>query len=214
MKKILFSIFVLIIQSVAQEYNIDVTHSSVSFSIKHLSVADTIGVFQDFEGQLIFDDGKIKKLYGSVKIPSINTFNQARDEDLQHNDFFASKIATLESISFQQNILTAKLTINNISKEVKFHTTITGPILNPSLKINKKTTTNPLVDKDISNNPLITVKENDNFDCGCYVAYGDNVMGIELQGQINRFDFNIATNTPKELLSENIKIKIILEASR
>lgn len=212
MKKILCSIFLFIAQAIAQEYIIDKTHSSVSFSIKHLGVADTIGVFEDFDGQLVFNNG-IKKLYGSVKIPSINTFNPARDEDLQHNDFFLSKVATLESISFKHNILTAKLTINNISKEVEFHTNIIGPVINPSLK-KKDNMANPLMPSNISNNPLMNTDSSDNSDCGCYMSYGDNIIGIELQGRINRYDFNIATHTPKELLGEHVNIKIILEASR
>ena len=62
------------------EYIIDTSHSSVAFAITHLSVADTIGIFEDFEGRLFLDDKKNITLVGSVKIPSINTFNNARDQ--------------------------------------------------------------------------------------------------------------------------------------
>lgn len=226
------------------EYVIDRLHSSVSFGIKHLSVADTIGIFEDFEGTLFFEKGEIKKLQGLVLIKSINTFNAARDSDLQDSKFFSQDTAVLESISFKENILRSRLTINNITREVLFTTHITGPIRNPSLDKPKDTPQdvlhNPLLNKRLNNqmtqfhdmqdraserviqsdspinNPLahpMMIDKKDS-DCGCYVSYGDNVLGIELFGKINRFDFNIANDTPKEWLGDTVWIKIILEASR
>lgn len=199
----------------AQEYVIDDTHSSVSFGIKHLSVADTIGHFQEFNGKLYIDNNEIKKLQGSVVISSITTFNNARDEELLTKGFFRTKEATLQSISFKNNILKTRLTINNISKEVDFKVKITGPIRNPSLDLKEKNVnTNPLLSQP-ANIPFKSqhLSTNDNIDCGCYVSYGDNVIGVELTGSINRFDFDIANTTPKELLGQNVYIKIILEAS-
>lgn len=215
MKKLFtFMLFCVILQ--AKEYVIDETHSSVSFSVKHLSVADTIGHFQEFSGTLDIENNAIKNLQGQVEIKSINTYNAARDEELLSTDFFHTKKAFLQSISYKNNILHTKLTINNITKEVAFKVKITGPIRNPSLSLKEKSTnTNPFTlqttDMPLQNPHL---KTNDSStDCGCYVSYGDNVIGVELHGKINRFDFNIATTTPKELLGEYVNIKIILEGS-
>ncbi len=202
--------------SYAKEYMIDISHSSVSFSIKHLSVADTIGVFQDFDGKLFIDNNKIIKLVGNVNISSINTYNEARDKDLKIKDFFSTQVAKFESSHFQNNILYGRLTINNITKNIAFKVNITGPIKNPSLDIQtKQEQINPFKQINIPNNPLQNPQlvKNDDLDCGCYASYGDNVIGIELIGSINRFDFNISPNTPKELLGQNVDIKIILEAS-
>lgn len=209
---ILFSC--LIIQ--AKEYVIDESHSSVSFSVKHLSVADTIGHFQEFSGTLDVENNVIKNLQGQVEISSINTYNTARDEELLTTDFFHTKKAFLQSISYKNNLLRTKLTINDITKEVTFKVKITGPIRNPSLSLKEKgTNTNPFTlqttDMPLQNPHLKT--SDSGTDCGCYVSYGDNVIGIELYGSINRFDFNIAKTTPKELLGENVNIKIILEGS-
>lgn len=198
----------------AKEYVIDMTHSSVSFGVKHLSVADTIGNFQDFSGKLDIENGKIKDLQGKVIISSITTFNSARDEELLTKDFFYTKEANLKSLSFKNGILRTKLTINNISREVDFRAKITGPIRNPSLDLKKKSA-NPLLSQPTHmpfKSAHLDIKD-DNGDCGCYVSYGDNVVGVELIGSINRFDFNIATTTPNELLGQNVSIKIILEAS-
>ena len=209
-----FLLFCAMLQ--AQEYIIDNTHSSVSFGVKHLSVADTIGHFQDFSGTLDIESNIIKNLQGRVVISSITTFNSARDEELLTKDFFYTKEATLQSLSFNNNILHAKLTLNNISKEVVFKVKITGPIRNPSLDLKEKNTNpNPFMSQP-TNLPFksehFSTKDND-ADCGCYVSYGDNVIGVELTGSINRFDFNIAKTTPKELLGQDVNIKIILEAS-
>lgn len=200
----------------AKEYVLDHAHSSVSFRVKHLSVADTIGTFQEFDGTLDIENNAIQNLQGSVVIASINTNNSARDEELLTKDFFYGKEATLKFISFQNNTLRALLTLNNVSKEVAFTTKITGPIRNPSLDLKERTTpSNPFAQtaSDIPlRNPHLATAGND-ADCGCYVSYGDNVIGVELQGSINRFDFNIAPTTPKELLGQDIGIHIILEAS-
>ncbi|RDU73460.1 hypothetical protein CQA66_02015 [Helicobacter aurati] len=226
------------------EYIIDRLHSSVSFGIKHLSVADTIGVFEEFEGMLVFEQGEIRKLQGKVLIKSINTFNTARDLDLQDSKFFSQDIALLESLSFQKNTLRARLTINNITREIVFTAHITGPIRNPNLDRSNTASQNilhnPLLNKssnqatqfqkkqDVAstnrvaqfdsaiNNPLThpMMRVSNDSDCNCYVSYGDNVLGIELFGTINRFDFHIADDTPKELLGDTVWIKIILEASR
>ncbi|RDU66824.1 hypothetical protein CQA53_02870 [Helicobacter didelphidarum] len=213
-----FSLVLLLAKEISSddEYIIDTTHSSVQFGIKHLSVADTIGVFQDFEGQLFFRENKILKLRGSVQISSINTFNPARDEDLQNDEFFQEKVAILESFSFKNDILFTKLTMNGITKEVSFKTTIAGPLRNPSLSMTTKENTHPLIPttpmQNILNNPLFT--QDSNIDCGCYMSYGENVLGIVLEGKINRFDFHISPKTPKQLLGEFVDIKIIIEASK
>ncbi|TLE00974.1 hypothetical protein LS73_003105 [Helicobacter muridarum] len=228
------------------EYFIDKAHSSVSFGVKHLSVADSIGIFEDFDGRLFFENGVIKKLQGQAAINSINTFNPGRDSDLQDSNFFSHSKAFLESISFNDNVLLAKLTINNITKEVSFKASIIGPIRNPSLYKQKNkpqdVLKNPILDKDFTSNMQLQSSKNNSYikqklysktidstnntlvnpmledaansDCGCYASYGDNVLGIELFGKINRFDFNIASNTPKEWLGDIVWIKIILEASQ
>lgn len=212
---VLFFFFCLTIQ--AKEYVIDDTHSSVSFSIKHLSVADTIGHFQEFSGTLDVEGNEIKNLQGQVIISSINTYNITRDKELLTKDFFHTQNANLQSISFKDNILHTKLTINGITKEVDFKAVITGPIRNPSLSLKEKAKNdNPFAmqttDVLLRKNPHLKTNDS-NINCGCYVSYGDNVIGVELYGSINRFDFDIAKTTPKELLGKNVNIRIIIEAS-
>ena len=201
--------------------------------MRHLSVADTIGVFEDFSGELYFDNGRILRLVGTLNIDSINTFNEARDSELRESDFFSKKEARLESISFRNGILRAWLSMNGVTRNVDFKVAITGPVRNPSLDIkdNKKDVKNPLINEFLSGssgvnsdmpfkNPHFSVDSNgesgadSKADCGCYVSYGDNVLGLVLESKINRFDFNISPTTPKELLGEFVSVKIIIEASK
>lgn len=201
-----FVFIVLFYHLSAEEYYIDSLHSSVGFSIKYLSVSESIGVFEDFSGKLFFEDNKIIKLSGSVSIDSINTFNKVRDKDLQSSKYFTKNEARLESIEFKDSKLATKLDINGVSRDVIFDVNINGPIINPSNSM-----------KMLSNDSLgdINIVSSFNDDvCGCYISYGDSVLGIELTGVINRFDFNIANNTPSSLLGKYVTIKIIIMASR
>ena len=200
------------------EYVIDRSHSSVAFGIKHLSVADTIGVFEEFDGKLIFSNGTIQSLQGSVDIKSVNTFNKARDEDLQDSKFFSQKEAFLESISVDKGKMRAYLTINGVKKEVLFSVKTMGPIVNPSLKQNQASfiLKNPLLanGKNPQNSLFMNGNKPSDSDCACYKSYGEKVLGLELNGVINRFDFNVAGDTPGELLGSSVWIRIIIEASR
>lgn len=221
------------IESNLQEYMLDPTHSSVSFAVTHLSVADTIGVFEEFGGQIFYDKKtRDLRLKGQLNVDSFNSFNVGRDDEVKNTDFFTIKNITLESTSKKDNILYANITINGITKNIKFNVKITGPIRNPSLDIkdskkDSKTAKNiessapknPLFSQDTSGlsqnvllNPHLNAQDSKE-DCGCYVSFGDNVLGIVLTGKINRFDFNISPATPRELLGEFVDVKIIIEAS-
>ncbi len=73
----------------AVPYEIDASHSSVEFSIRHL-VARTSGRFTDFAGTIHFDPEKLDE--GNVEVTiqaaSIDTANEERDTHLKNADFF------------------------------------------------------------------------------------------------------------------------------
>ncbi len=78
--------------SAATEYEVDASHSSVGFEVKHL-ISQVQGAFTDFSGDLSFDPKKPadSKLNAKVKTASINTFNTKRDDHLRSPDFFDAK---------------------------------------------------------------------------------------------------------------------------
>ena len=71
-------------------WKIDPIHSSVEFQVKHLGIATVKGQFTDFEGTLeVGPDGV--KAYGSVKVASVDTREDQRDEHLRSADFFEAR---------------------------------------------------------------------------------------------------------------------------
>jgi polyisoprenoid-binding protein YceI len=74
----------------AGTYNVDVSHSSVGFSVKHLMISNVKGNFSDFSGSFEYDEvaHKLQKLQGIVKVASIDTGIEKRDAHLKSADFF------------------------------------------------------------------------------------------------------------------------------
>jgi polyisoprenoid-binding protein YceI len=120
----------------AETWNIDASHSSVGFSVKHLMVSKVRGNFKDFSGSLEWDGKNLAG--GSVqfeaKSASITTDNEKRDGHLKSPDFFAvdsfptltfksTKVTPGEGDTFK---LTGDLTLRGVTKEVTFDCTFNG----------------------------------------------------------------------------------------
>ncbi|MEY4668018.1 MAG: hypothetical protein RL518_717 [Pseudomonadota bacterium] len=102
MKKILALPLAILLSSTcwAADYQIDPSHSSVVFKVKHLAISSVPGRFGDVSGTFSFDPGKIEdaRAQATISVSSINTMDAKRDEHLKGADFFdASKYP---SISF------------------------------------------------------------------------------------------------------------------
>ncbi|NLY03489.1 MAG: YceI family protein [Campylobacter sp.] len=143
MKKMLFSVvassFLLIGSLSAKEYVIDSAHTNISFKIKHMQISNVKGSFSDFEGVLDFDlDTKtINKLEGIVKISSVNTNNEGRDEHLKEADFFeVEKFPEMKFIMTEfigedgneEGIIKGDLTIKDVTKQVSFEYNFGGVV--------------------------------------------------------------------------------------
>lgn len=73
----------------AAKWNIDDSHSSVSFKVRHF-FTKVSGNFNDIAGEIEFDPAAIEKGTVTVTIPvaSVDTDNEKRDGHLQSPDFF------------------------------------------------------------------------------------------------------------------------------
>jgi len=81
------------------QWQIDPTHSSASFTIKHMMIAKVHGGFEKVSGQLVLDrdDFAKSKVEATIDATSINTREAKRDEHLKSADFFdVAKYPTLE----------------------------------------------------------------------------------------------------------------------
>jgi polyisoprenoid-binding protein YceI len=71
-------------------YQIDPSHSTASFSIKHMMIAKVHGGFEKMSGQLVYDKEQPTKssIDVSIETASINTRESQRDTHLKSPDFF------------------------------------------------------------------------------------------------------------------------------
>jgi polyisoprenoid-binding protein YceI len=111
----------------ADKYEIDVAHSYVGFSIRHLVISNVKGNFTDFSGVIVYDEDDITKSSVTVDIrtSSINTDNEARDNHLRSADFFDAERypeITFESTEMKETkdgpVMHGHLTIHGVKKEV------------------------------------------------------------------------------------------------
>lgn len=122
--------------AVAEKYEVDRAHSSLSFSVGHLGLTEIDGRFTDFTGTIDFTPGSNE---GSVEFTaqakSINTDVEARDEHLRSADFFdvekyptlhfkSTKVTHLSEDRYQVD---GKLTIHGVTKPVTTSARIVGP---------------------------------------------------------------------------------------
>jgi len=68
-------------------YNIDPSHSSVGFEVRHMGIATVRGAFRRFQGT-IDATGETPVLKGAVEVASIDTGEENRDAHLKTPDFF------------------------------------------------------------------------------------------------------------------------------
>lgn len=119
------------------EYKIDPVHSAVAFSVKHMVVNTVHGRFNDYSGQIIFDDKDPSKssVDVTIKSASINTDNGQRDGHLKSPDFLDA--AKFPEITFKSKSVEKKndgfvahgvLTIRGVSKDVDLPFKLNGPI--------------------------------------------------------------------------------------
>lgn len=120
----------------AVRYNIDTSHSSVEFSIRHF-VAKTTGDFSQFDGFIDVDLDHPEDNYAeaTIHIASIDTNSEKRDAHLQEEDYFNSKNQPL--IRFKSTkwtptedantfLVTGELSMNNVSKAITMTVELLG----------------------------------------------------------------------------------------
>ena len=144
MKKIIFIALSLLLlgqaQVMAYEWKIDSNHSGVLFEIKHI-YSTVRGHFSDFSGDVFFDPDNLEKskLDFVVKVDSINTNNEKRDNHLRSNDFFsASKYPVMKFRSARVShaggnkyLLEGKMTIKDVTKDMVLEFIYWGQKENP-----------------------------------------------------------------------------------
>lgn len=82
-------------------YNIDASHSSAQFSVRHMMVSNVRGEFAKLSGSVIYDPANpaATKIEAAIDANSITTRSEKRDAHLRSADFFDT--AKYPAITFQ-----------------------------------------------------------------------------------------------------------------
>jgi polyisoprenoid-binding protein YceI len=124
----------------ARTYQIDVAHSEVGFTVRHL-LSRVRGRFTDFSGAIGFDPSapEHSSVSFAVKAASIDTANADRDAHLRSNDFFGTE--TFPELRFTSTSVTPRgagrfdvtgqLTIRDVTRTVVLPVTYLGSATDP-----------------------------------------------------------------------------------
>jgi polyisoprenoid-binding protein YceI len=170
----------------AGTYQLDVSHSSVNLSVRHMMVSKTKGRFADFTGTVtIGEDPLDSAVEVEIQAASIDTRDEARDGHLRSPDFF--DVESYPVITYRSTKVTpgAKGTWN-----VEGDLSVRG-------------VTKPV--------PLTV-----SFEGGAVDPTGGARIGFEAHTELDREDFgltwNMALETGGVLVGKTVKIDIEAEA--
>jgi len=171
-------------------YDIDPTHSSAHFSVRHLMISNVKGEFTKVSGTVTYDpdDPKASKVEATIDVASLHTRDEQRDGHLKSAEFFdAAKFPEIKFVSksvepdgHDEYVVKGDLTIHGVTKEVALQ--VEGP-------------TPPVKD-----------------------PWGNMKAGAAATTKIDRRDFGLTWNAALEtggvMVGDEIKINLELELTR
>ena len=190
--KRLFAALPLLVAGIAHadsvEWKLDLSHSSVGFSVPHLVVSSVDGRFKEATAKVNLDDADLTKSQVSVEIntASVDTGDQKRDDHLKGPDFFDVKKfpkLTFKSTKISKSgaayKLTGDLTIRDVTKSVTLDAKVSAPVKTP---------------------------------------WGNQARAAKLTGKINRNDFGLKWNKALEaggvLVGEDVTLDVKAEITK
>jgi len=135
------AVFALALSTASAQWNLDKSHTSVQFTVKHMVVSDVVGSFKDVDVTLASakDDFSDATVNANVKVASLSTDNTMRDNHLKSDDFFnAEKYPTMSfkgtefrKVGDNKYTITGDLTIRDVTKKVTFDAVLGGVVATP-----------------------------------------------------------------------------------
>jgi len=140
-----FAILILFLFTIptmaASRYKIDASHSEVGFKIKHLAISWVKGRFGDFSGSYVLPDSDLESASAeaTIKMASVDTGVERRDDHLRNADFFdvekfpemTFKSKRVQSIEGNQFQLVGDLTMHGVTREVVLDVELLGKVKDP-----------------------------------------------------------------------------------
>jgi polyisoprenoid-binding protein YceI len=120
---------------VAGAWNIDPVHSEVGFSARHMMVSKVRGRFTEFSGQIVTGGDPLgSTVHAEIKLASITTGNEQRDDHIRSADFFEAE--TYPTMTYRSTgvradgdggyILDGELTLKGVTKGVPLTLELNG----------------------------------------------------------------------------------------
>ena len=117
------------------KWNLDPSHSEITFKVRHMMISNVKGEFKNFNVDLESEDENFRNVKASASIDtsSISTNNTDRDNHLKSAEFFNAEAhpqITFETDSLNDEV-TGNLTINGVTKPVKLDVDLGGINVDP-----------------------------------------------------------------------------------
>lgn len=168
-------------------YTIDVAHTEVGFTVKHMMVSKVRGRFDSFEGTLNIAENPLdSSVTAEIDMSSINTGQEQRDEHIRSNDFFS--VAEHPKMTFRSTgiredgddfLLDGELTIKGNTRPVTLELEFEG----------------------------FQAKD----------AFGLTRVGFSAEGEISRSEFGVDIKMPMDgggvVVGDKIKLDLAVEAT-
>lgn len=123
-------------QAAGTNYDVDKSHSAILFRVKHLGIGYTYGHFRDFSGAFTLDEATpaSSSVEFTVKLDSVDTNDEKRDQHLKSPDFFGVNqfpTMTFKSTSVKKGedgkyAVTGDLSLHGVTKSVTITMAKTG----------------------------------------------------------------------------------------
>ena len=167
-------------------WQIDNSHTSIEFGVKHMMVSTVRGRFTRFGGEITEDPQNLlnSKVEGWIETGSVDTHDANRDAHLRSGDFFDAENfprmtfvgKRIERAGGDQYKLIGDLTVRDVTREFTFDVTNEGKGKNP---------------------------------------WGGEIWGLTANATLNRKDFGLNWNVALEagglLVGDQVKIRVEME---
>ncbi len=174
------------VPAMAATYDIDNSHSSVGFKIKHMAISNVKGTFTEFTGTFDFTPGNSENwaVEAVIQLKSLSTGDQKRDEHLFGEEFFdveqyptmVFKSTGVKMEDDEEGELMGTLTMHGVTLPVTLDLEVGGTVTDP---------------------------------------WGNERAGFSATGKINRKDWGLSYGTVMEsgglLIGNDVKISLEIE---
>ncbi|MBW5444725.1 hypothetical protein GE107_01415 [Cohnella sp. CFH 77786] len=171
------------------QWNLDKSHSNITFSVRHMMIANVRGSFADFDATVTADpaDPTTAQATVTIDVNSIDTKDAGRDGHLKSPDFFGVeqhpnmtfKVTQIKSKGGEDYDITGDLTIAGATKSITLTGEISGPAKDP---------------------------------------WGNEKIAVSASGSLSRSEFGLSWNAVLEtggvLVSDTIKLNVELQFAK